>query len=80
MVTLMYAQTTLAVPVVGGSTVLAYTGLSVNLVWLLCAAFALLAVGGALLRMAPSLHATPSLAGNGAPRPLTAVRLRNARD
>lgn len=77
---LMYAQSTLAVPVLGGTTALAYTGLSVNLVWLLCAAFALLAVGGALMRMVPSLHATPSLAGHGTPRPLTTVRLRSARD
>jgi LPXTG-motif cell wall-anchored protein len=51
----------------GGVCVLPATGASVSIIWLVLAAFALLTVGGSLLRTAPSLHRHPS-----APRPAAA--------
>lgn len=72
----MYSNTTLATPLLTGGAVLAYTGLNGSVIWLLCAAFALLAVGGALLRVAPSLHSTPTPGRHGVLRRV-AVRTRS---
>lgn len=58
----MYSNATFSGPLVAGSAVLPFTGLGVNLVWLVLAAFALICAGGALLRIAPSLHPQPKLA------------------
>ena len=76
MVTTMYAQSSFAAaPLLGGATALAYTGVG-NVFWLLIAAFALLAVGGALLRMAPSLHTPPVLRRHATASALPMVRVR----
>jgi hypothetical protein len=48
---------------VAGGSVLPATGLApLGIVWVVLAAFALLSVGGAILRVAPSLHSRPSAA------------------
>ena len=63
----MYSPTTLTGA--GAGAALPFTGLSFHLVWLMLAAFALLSAGGALLRVAPSLHRGPTIAPRGR-RPL----------
>ena len=76
MVIIMYAQSSFAAaPLLGGATALAYTGVG-NVFWLVIAAFALLAVGGALLRIAPSLHTAPVLRRHATASPLPTVRVR----
>lgn len=56
----MYSNSTISGAVLGGgAAALPFTGLSISLLWFVLAAFALLSAGGALLRVAPSLHAQP---------------------
>jgi len=56
----VYSKTSLSGPLLGGGASLPFTGLSFSLMWAVLAAFALLSAGGALLRVAPSLHAQPT--------------------
>ena len=57
----MYSNSTVSGAVLGGgAAALPFTGLSLNLLWFVLAAFALMSAGGALLRVAPSLHAQPT--------------------
>ena len=66
----MYSNSTISGAVLGGTgAVLPFTGLSWSLLWVVLAAFALISAGGALLRVAPSLHAQPK-------RPERPVRTR----
>ena len=62
----MYSKTTISGPALGGGALggaaLPFTGLSFSLLWAVLAAFALLSAGGALLRVAPSVHARPQQA------------------
>lgn len=55
----MYGKATISGPVFAAGGALPFTGSGVDLLWLLLAAFALLSAGGALLRVAPSLHQAP---------------------
>lgn len=66
----MYSKSTISGPVLSGGAALPFTGLSLNLLWLVLAAFALLSVGGALLRLAPSAHTAPTAKR----RPATGIR------
>lgn len=61
----MYSKTAISGPLLGAGGVLPFTGLSFSLMWAVLAAFALLSAGGALLRVAPSLHSQPAAPRRG---------------
>ena len=65
----MYGKATLSGPLMSGGAALPFTGLSFSLLWFLLAAFAMLSAGGALLRVAPSLHRAPDNLGTTKRRP-----------
>ena len=65
----MYGKATISGPLMSGGAALPFTGLSFSLLWLLLAAFALMSAGGALLRVAPSLHRAPDTLGTRSRRP-----------